>query len=74
MLDNMPVDLIRQAVYMIRQHESRVKIEASSGNITLETIRPVAETGVDYVSSSAPMTLSTWLDLSMELYKHNLNN
>ncbi len=68
MLDNMPVNLIRQAVYMIRQHESRVKIEASSGNITLETIRAVAETGVDYVSSSAPMTLSTWLDLSMELY------
>ena len=74
MLDNMPVDLIRQAVYMIRQHESRVKIEASSGNISLETIRAVAETGVDYVSSSAPMTLSPWLDLSMELYKHNLNN
>lgn len=71
MLDNMPVDLIRQAVYMIRQHESRVKIEASSGNITLEAIRAVAETGVDYVSSSAPMTLSTWLDLSMELCKKN---
>ncbi len=69
MLDNMPVNLIRQAVYMIRQQDSRVKIEASSGNISLETIRAVAETGVDYVSSSAPMTLSPWLDLSMELYK-----
>jgi nicotinate-nucleotide pyrophosphorylase (carboxylating) len=65
MLDNMPVDLIREAVYMIRKHDSRVKIEASSGNIPLESIRAVAETEVDYISTSALMTLSTWLDLSM---------
>ncbi|GAA6618879.1 carboxylating nicotinate-nucleotide diphosphorylase [Scytonema sp. NUACC26] len=66
MLDNMPVDLMRQAVSLIRKHDSRVKIEAS-GNITLETIRPVAETGVDYISSSAPITQSSWLDLSMKI-------
>ncbi|KAF3884189.1 MULTISPECIES: carboxylating nicotinate-nucleotide diphosphorylase [Nostocales] len=66
MLDNMSVDLMRQAVSRIRQHDSRVKIEAS-GNITLETIRPVAETGVDYISSSAPVTQSCWLDLSMKI-------
>jgi nicotinate-nucleotide pyrophosphorylase (carboxylating) len=66
MLDNMPVDLMQQAVEMIRQHDNRVKIEAS-GNITLETIRAVAETGVDYISSSAPITQSTWLDLSMKM-------
>jgi len=39
----------------------------TSGNITLETIRAVAETGVDYISSSAPITQSTWLDLSMKM-------
>ncbi|MGH8001346.1 MAG: carboxylating nicotinate-nucleotide diphosphorylase [Brasilonema sp.] len=66
MLDNMLVDLMRQAVYIIRQHNSRVKIEAS-GNITLDTIRAVAETGVDYISSSAPITQSFWLDLSMKI-------
>jgi nicotinate-nucleotide pyrophosphorylase (carboxylating) len=66
MLDNMPLDLMRQAVGIIRQHGNRVKIEAS-GNITLETIRAVAETGVDYISSSAPITQSTWLDLSMKI-------
>jgi len=38
---------------MIRSSNSRVKIEPS--NITLQTIRAVAETGVD-VSSSAPIT------------------
>lgn len=66
MLDNMPVEQMRSAVQAIRQHNDRIKIEAS-GNITLETIRAVAETGVDYISSSAPVTRSTWLDLSMRI-------
>ena len=66
MLDNMSVDMMRQAVQMIRQHNSKIKIEAS-GNVTLETIRSVAETGVDYISSSAPITQAKWLDLSMKI-------
>ena len=66
MLDNMSLDLMRQAVQIIRQRDSRIKIEAS-GNITLDTIRSVAETGVDYISSSAPITQSRWLDLSMRM-------
>lgn len=66
MLDNMAPDLMHQAVKTIRQCNSQIKIEAS-GNITLETIRSVAETGVDYISSSAPMTQSSWLDLSMRM-------
>ena len=64
MLDNMDLDMMAQAVGLIRQHSDRIKIEAS-GNITLENIRSVAETGVDYISSSAPITRSAWLDLSM---------
>lgn len=66
MLDNMPPELMHQAVQQIRATNDRIKIEAS-GNITLETIRAVAETGVDYISSSAPITRSTWLDLSMKI-------
>jgi nicotinate-nucleotide pyrophosphorylase (carboxylating) len=66
MLDNMSLEMMRQAVQMIRDKSDHVKIEAS-GNITLETIRAVAETGVDYISSSAPITRSTWLDLSMRI-------
>jgi nicotinate-nucleotide pyrophosphorylase (carboxylating) len=64
MLDNMSLEKMIQAVELIRNTSKRVKIEAS-GNITLETIRAVAETGVDYISSSAPITRSPWLDLSM---------
>lgn len=66
MLDNMPLDRMELAVGMIRQANARIQIEAS-GNITLDTIRTVAETGVDYVSTSAPITRSPWLDLSMRL-------
>lgn len=64
MLDNMPLEMMRQAVEMIRRKNDRIRVEAS-GNVTLETLRPIAETGVDFISSSAPITRSTWLDLSM---------
>ncbi|MER3434377.1 MAG: nicotinate-nucleotide diphosphorylase (carboxylating) [Leptolyngbya sp. ERB_1_1] len=66
MLDNMPLELMSQAVQMIRRANQRIKIEAS-GNVTLETLRAVAQTGVDFISSSAPITRSTWLDLSMKI-------
>jgi nicotinate-nucleotide pyrophosphorylase (carboxylating) len=66
MLDNMPPDLMSQAVAIIRAANPKIKIEAS-GNITLTTIRQVAETGVDYISTSAPITRSHWLDLSMRI-------
>ena len=64
MLDNMSLETMAEAVQIIRETNSKVKIEAS-GNITLKTIRSVAKTGVDYISTSAPITRSHWLDLSM---------
>jgi nicotinate-nucleotide pyrophosphorylase (carboxylating) len=67
MLDNMPVEMMYEAVKMIRRVNPHIKIEAS-GNITLDTIRAVAETGIDYISTSAPITRSSWLDLSMRLH------
>ncbi len=66
MLDNMPLSMMSEAVLLIREEDIRVKIEAS-GNVTLETVRAVAETGVDYISTSAPVTQSKWLDLSMRM-------
>jgi nicotinate-nucleotide pyrophosphorylase (carboxylating) len=64
MLDNMAPTLMEKAVQVIRQGSDRIKIEAS-GNITLDTIREVAQTGVDYISTSAPITQATWLDFSL---------
>ncbi|MEO0536941.1 MAG: carboxylating nicotinate-nucleotide diphosphorylase [Cyanobacteria bacterium P01_A01_bin.123] len=66
MLDNMPIAEMTTAVTVIRDFDDRVKIEAS-GNITLDTIRSVAQTGVDYISTSAPITRSPWLDISMRV-------
>ncbi len=66
MLDNMPLERMRTAVEIIRAANQRFKIEAS-GNISLKTIRGVAETGVDYISTSSPITRSPWLDLSMRM-------
>jgi nicotinate-nucleotide pyrophosphorylase (carboxylating) len=46
MLDNF--DLATLAV-AVRIADRRVKLEAS-GNVNFETVRPIAETGVDYIS------------------------
>ena len=66
MLDNMTLEQMTQAVQFIRRQNSEIRIEAS-GNICLDNLRLVAKTGVDYISSSAPITRSSWLDLSMKL-------
>ena len=46
LLDNMPPPVLREAVSLVA---GRVPLEASGG-VTLETIRAIAETGVDYIS------------------------
>ena len=48
LLDNMGPDVLREAVKLVA---GRVPLEASGG-ISLETIRAVAETGVDFISTS----------------------
>ncbi|MGB6084499.1 carboxylating nicotinate-nucleotide diphosphorylase [Moheibacter sp.] len=62
MLDNMSYDEMREAVKFIN---GRCKTEASGG-ITLETIRQVAETGVDYISSGAIIHSAANKDLSLK--------
>lgn len=63
MLDNMSVDLMREAVALV---DGRAEVEASGG-ITLETIREVALTGVDVISIGALTHSAKWLDVSMEI-------
>lgn len=67
MFDNMPVPLLRQAVALVHgRGDARPETEASGG-ITLETIRPVAETGVDFISVGALTHSAPALDLSLLL-------
>jgi len=63
MLDNFSLDALRTAVELV---DGRVELEAS-GNITLETIRGVAETGVDYISIGALTKSVQAVDLSMRI-------
>ena len=64
LLDNMDVQEIRECVRLVKQRAAHVKTEAS-GNMTLERVRAVAETGVDYISVGALTHSVTALDLSL---------
>ena len=63
LLDNMSPDEMRAAV---ERTAGRVPLEASGG-ITLETIRAVAESGVDRISIGALTHSVTALDISMRI-------
>lgn len=62
MLDNMGLDEMRQAVDLV---DGRALLEASGG-ITLDTIREVALTGVDLISSGALTHSAPSLDISLD--------
>lgn len=65
LLDNFSLDRLRDAVALTRQHEGqRITLEAS-GNMTLETVRQVAETGVDRISIGGLTKNIQAVDLSM---------
>ena len=62
MFDNMSPALMRRAVKLV---PSGIYMEAS-GNITLKTVRAVAETGVNFISVGALTHSSKALDMSLE--------
>ncbi len=61
MLDNMTTPMMAEAVKLVNQ---RAEVEAS-GNMSLNRVREVAETGVDFISVGALTHSVTALDLSM---------
>jgi nicotinate-nucleotide pyrophosphorylase (carboxylating) len=63
LLDNMSLDELRRAVAFTA---GRARLEASGG-ITLETVRAIAETGVDEISVGALTHSAPALDVSLEL-------
>lgn len=62
LLDNMNVATLRQAVAVVG---GKVKLEASGG-ITLETIREVAETGVDFIAVGAITHSAPAVDIGLD--------
>jgi nicotinate-nucleotide pyrophosphorylase (carboxylating) len=63
MLDNFSLDDLRTAVAL---NANGIELEAS-GNITLENIRSIAETGVNYISIGALTKNIKAIDLSMRI-------
>ncbi len=65
MLDNFEVENMKTAVKMVNR---RFEVEASGG-INLETLRPIALTGVDFISVGALTHSAKTLDLSLKVVK-----
>ncbi len=62
MLDNMTIDMMKEAVKII-DHKAIVE---ASGNVDLDTLREIAATGVDIISSSAIVAKAPTLDLGLD--------
>ena len=61
LLDNMPLDTLSEAVDITA---GRARLEASGG-VNLETVRSIAETGVDFISVGCLTKHVRAIDLSM---------
>jgi len=66
MCDNMSLEETREVVAYRNANYPHILLEAS-GNVTLETIGKIAETGVDAISSGAIIHQANWIDLSMKV-------
>jgi nicotinate-nucleotide pyrophosphorylase (carboxylating) len=62
LLDNMSLDDMRRAVVLAKD---KAVLEAS-GNVTLQTVRAIAETGVDFISSGAITHSAPNLDIGLD--------
>ena len=66
MCDNMSLVETKEAVAFRNENYPHIQLEAS-GNITLQTIRQIALTGVDAISSGSIIHQANWIDLSMKV-------
>jgi nicotinate-nucleotide pyrophosphorylase (carboxylating) len=62
MLDNMPLDEMREAVKVVA---GKIPLEASGG-VRFDTVRPIAETGVDYISTSKTIQSAPAVDIGLD--------
>jgi nicotinate-nucleotide pyrophosphorylase (carboxylating) len=66
MCDNMPVEVLRETVELLRGAAEPVEIEATGG-MTLETAAAYAATGVDFISVGGLTHSSPIIDLALDL-------
>jgi nicotinate-nucleotide pyrophosphorylase (carboxylating) len=65
LLDNMSLDQLREAVERRNRVNQTVELEASGG-VTLQTVRDIAETGVDRISVGALTHSAVNLDVGLD--------
>ncbi len=63
MLDNMDIETMQKGVNLI----NGAAIVEASGNVSIETVRKIASTGVDIISSSAIVAKAPTLDLGLDM-------
>lgn len=66
MLDNFDLENLNKAVTLRNNHHNKAKLEAS-GNVSLDRIQAIAETGIDYISVGALTKNVQALDLSLRI-------
>jgi len=66
MCDNMSLAETKEVVAYRNENYPHILLEAS-GNVTLNTIKAIATTGVDAISSGSVIHQANWIDLSMKV-------
>lgn len=62
LLDNLPLDKLREAVRLV----NRRRLTEASGGVTLENVRAIAETGVDFISVGALTHSARAVDIGLD--------
>lgn len=66
LLDNMDPRTLEKAVEIRNAHDRRIRLEASGG-VDFDTVRAIAETGVDYISTSRITMAAPTLDIGLDI-------
>jgi nicotinate-nucleotide pyrophosphorylase (carboxylating) len=65
LLDNMPPEMLAEAVTTRNSIGSATILEASGG-VRLDTVATIARTGVDRISTGWPTHHAPWLDVALD--------
>jgi nicotinate-nucleotide pyrophosphorylase (carboxylating) len=66
MLDNFSLEMLREAVARVKGSTSGRPVLEASGGVTLQTVRAIAETGVDVISVGALTHSAPSLDIGLD--------
>ncbi len=67
LLDNMTNDQLREAVAINEKDNRGVVTLEASGNVNIDTIKAISETGVDYISTSKITMAAPTLDIGLDV-------